>query len=122
MAFRTMQRFLGLFFLGQLCIGPRRASCSVIGDLVRNYAANGARCLVVVVEKEIDEEIWTEINNCTVPLTIFESSVNSSYMKRGQSHMKRLHPGRDCSSYLFLLENVHSTLLFLNRQEDFFSP
>ena len=122
MAFRTLQKFIGLFFLSQLCIGPRQASCSVIGDLVRNYAANGARCLVIVVENKIHEDIWTEINNCNLPLTIFESNVNSSYMERGQPHMKRLHPGRDCSSYLFLLNNVHSTLLFLNRKEDFDSP
>ena len=116
MEFKTLSKYIWLIYLGLLIVHPNEACRNLIVDLVRNYDSNGVHCLVLAGENWIDDEFWKEINNSSLSLTYFESNVNSAYMKRKQPRMEGLHPGRDCNSFLMIMDNVNSTLHFLNRE------
>ena len=113
---KILSKYVGLLFLGLVFVCPNEACHNIVVDLVSNYVSNGVHCLVLAGENWINDEFWKEINNSSLSLTFIESNVNSSYMKRRQRRMEGLHPSRDCSSYLMILDNVNSTLHFLNRE------
>ena len=99
-------------WLWLIFLGLNAVECSLIMDLVNNFASSGVSCLVLV--SELDAETDLRIDTANVSrFSVAQYDTNASL-----PHISTA--GKYCLYNLLIFDSVESSLQFLNRYKVYF--